>query len=145
MGYLDNLKIVTSTKPSNQPPEQHRRNKLILKLDEQILCARAKLDNKEFYVERTKTVTNEVGERIKLAHQKRVNPWWYRNIEGKLVLEIRYANKKIDLLKGKTGIEVENIETLIPALELLKKAIEFGELDNSISLVAKTIRKENTK
>ena len=55
------------------------------------------------------------------------------------MLEIRYANKRLELQKGKTGIEVENIESLIPAIELVKKAVENGELDNNIVAIAKTI------
>ncbi len=145
MGYLDSLKVVVATKPANQPPAIHRRNNLLNKLDEQILCARAKTEGRDFYVERTKTIKNEFDVRTKVVHQKRVNPWWYRNTEGKLVLEVRYANKRIEILKGKTGIEVENIDSLIPAIELLRKAVENGELDNSIGAIAKSIRSEIAK
>lgn len=139
MGYLDSLKVVTATKPWNLPPIVHKRNNLLNKLDEQLHCARAKAEGRDFYVDRTKTIINHIGERTKIAHQKRINPWWYRSAEGKLVLEIRYANKRLEIQKGKTGIEVENIESLIPAIELVKKAVENGELDNNIVAVAKAI------
>lgn len=145
MGYLDNLKVVIAIKPANQPPAINRRNTLLNKLDEQVLCARAKSEGRDFYVERTKTITNEEGVRTKMVHQKRVNPWWYRNSEGKLVLEVRYANKRMEIHKGKTGIEVENIDSLIPAIELVKKAVENGELDSSISAIAKRIRSDIAK
>ncbi len=145
MGYLDNLKVVVATRPANQPPAINRRNNLLNKLDEQILCARAKAEGRDFYVERTKTITNKVGVRTKLVHQKRLNPWWHRNAEGKLVLEVRYANRRIEIMKGKTGIEVENIDSLVPAIELLKKAVENGELDNVIGAISKSIRSDIAK
>lgn len=140
MGYIDNMKVVVATRPANQPPVIHRRNNLLNKLDEQILCARAKLEGRDFYVERTKIIANDEGTRTKIAHQKRINPWWYRNSEGKLVLELRYANKRIEIMRGKTGIEIENIDSLIPAIELLKKAVENGELDTGISSISKSVR-----
>lgn len=140
MAYLDSLKVVLATRPANLPPIIYRRNNLISKLDEQLHCAKAKSEGREYYVERTKTVTNDAGERIRFAHQKRINPWWYRGADGKLVLEVRYANKRLELVKGKTGIEIESIDSLIPALELIKKAVESGELDNSINATAQSIR-----
>lgn len=145
MAYLDGLKVVTASKPANLPPAIYRRNNLLNKLDEQLQCATAKSEGREHYVNRTKTITNELGEQTKVEQQKRVKPWWYRSAEGKLVLEVRYANKRLELAKGKTGIEVENIASLIPAIELVKKAVENGELDNSLAATAKTIRSEITK
>lgn len=58
---------------------------------------------------------------------------------------MRYANKKIELLKGKTGVKVENLDTLLLAIELLKKAVKYVELDISLSTTAKTIRAELEK
>ncbi len=48
-------------------------------------------------------------------------------------------------MKGKTGIEVENIDSLVPAIELLKKAVENGELDNVIGAISKSIRSDIAK
>jgi Family of unknown function (DUF6641) len=145
MAYLDGLKVVTATKPANLPPAINRRNNLINKLDKQLHCAKAKSEGREHYVVCTKTIANELGEATRIEQQKRVKPWWFRSNDGKLVLNLRYANKRLELVKGKTGIEVENIESLIPAIKLIKKAVENGELDNSLAATAKTIRSELAK
>lgn len=35
---------------------------------------------------------------------------------------MRYANKKIEMLKGKTGVEVENLDTVLLEIESLKNS-----------------------
>ena len=145
MAYLDGLKVVTAVKPANLPPLLQRRTNLLNKLDWQYECVKAKMENRDYYVPIWKTIDHESGERTRVEQQRRVKSWWYKNAEGKLVFEMRYANKKVELLKGKTGVEVENLDTLLLAIELLKKAVESGELDTSLSTTAKTIRAELAK
>jgi hypothetical protein len=145
MGYLDKLKVVTAEKPANLPPLLQRRNNLMNKLDWQYECVKAKLEGRDYYVPIWKITVNELGERTRIEQQRRVKSWWYKNADGKLVFEMRYANKKVELQKGKTGVEVESLDTLLLAIELLKKAVESGELDTSLSTTAKTIRAELAK
>ena len=145
MGYLDGLKVVTAVKPTNLPPLLQRRSNLINKLNWQYECVKAKLDGRDYCVPIWKTIDHESGERTRIEQQRRIKSWWYENSEGKFVFQMRYANKKIELLKGKTGVEVENLDTLLLAIELLKKAVENGELDTSLNTTAKTIRAELAK
>lgn len=145
MGYLDGLKVVTAVKPANLPPTLERRRNLLNKLELQYQCANAKIDGKDFYVPSFKTFTRESGERDQIEKQRRIKPWWYSSPEGKVIFEVRYANKRIELLKGKTGIEVENLDSLVLAIELLMKAVDNGEIDASLSATAKTIRADLAK
>ena len=144
MAFLDGLKVVTAVK-TNLPPALQRRNRVIEKLHEQIECAKAKSDGREHIIKRMRTVKSESGEKTQTEHIQKIRPWWYRNADGKLVFEVRYANKRIELAKGKTGIEVENLTTLIPAIELLMKAVESGELDKGLNAVATSIRADAAK
>ena len=115
------------------------------KLSQQLECAKAKVEGSEYYVRSFKFLKCETGGREQVEWQRRIKPWWYTTHEGKVIFEVRYANKRVELQKGKTGIEVDNLTTLIPAIELLKKAVENGELDNTLQTTAKSIRSEIAK
>lgn len=145
MAILDGLKVVAAVKPNDQSPIFHKRSRVIEKLHSQIECAKAKSEGREHFVKHMRTVKAESGEKGQTEFVQKIRPWWYRNAEGKLVFEVRYANQRIELAKGKTGIEVENLSTLIPAIELLVKAVENGELDKSLTAVATNFRAKNAK
>lgn len=145
MGYLDGLKVITANRPANLSPTLQRRRNLLNKLELQFKCANAKLVGNDYYVPSFKTFTRESGERDQIEGQRRIKPWWYSSVDGKVVFEVRYANKRIELLKGKTGIEVENLDSLVLAIELLMRAVDNGEIDASLSATAKTIRADLAK
>ena len=59
---------------------------------------------------------------------------------GKLVLALRYGAKVIELAKGKTAVEIASNDDLVVTLEALKAAINNGELDVQIELVAGSLK-----
>lgn len=145
MGYLDGLKVITSNRPANLSPTLQRRTNLLNKLSQQFECAKANVEGSDYFVRSYKFIKCETGEREQVEWQRRIKPWWYLTHEGKVIFEVRYANKRVELQKGKNGIEVDNLATLIPAIELLKKAVENGELDNTLQTTAKSIRSQIAK
>ena len=58
---------------------------------------------------------------------------------GKLNLVVRYGARIIELGKGKNSIELENEAAILPTLEVIKKAVEAGELDDAITAVSKAV------
>jgi hypothetical protein len=52
---------------------------------------------------------------------------------------VRYGARVIELAKGKNSIELENEAAILPTLDLIKKAVEAGELDASIKAVSKVV------
>lgn len=62
------------------------------------------------------------------------------NSEGQLVLSVFYGNKTIELAKGKNCVLLQNPSDLIPTQEIMKQAVEAGELDSAIDIVSKSIR-----
>lgn len=145
MAYLDGLKVVTAVKNTQLSPTLVRQARVIEKLYIQMECAKAKAEGRDHFVTNTRSVKSESGDKGKTEHVQKIRPWWYRNTEGNLVFEVRYANKRIELAKGKTGIEVANLSTLIPAIELLIKAVENGELDKSLGVVTTNFRAKISK
>ena len=65
--------------------------------------------------------------------------WYWRNEAGKINLVVRYGARVIELAKGKNSIELENEAAILPTLDLIKKAVEAGELDAAIKAVSKVV------
>ena len=133
MSTLATLKLTADTKPKQLSAIQHRRNKLIHRLWEQIELAKSQIEGKPFVVTKFRSFTDkETGVRKQLEVPKRLKPWWFVAENGKVCLNIRYGNRVLELAKGKSAIEVANPAELINTLELIRKAVADGELDTQI-------------
>jgi hypothetical protein len=142
MSRLENLKLSSAKKPIHIPQVIFRRNKLSNKLWEQIQLAKSQIDGTPFVVKKFRTVKDsETGIRKSIEVSKRLREWWFKNEAGKMCVSIRYGTQLIELAKGKHSIEVDSAPALIKALELVKLAVEAGELDTQIASVSASIRK----
>lgn len=142
MSILNTLKLTTAKKPRHLPPIQIRRNKLSAKLWEQIQLAKSHKDGTPFAVTKYKSVTDKsTGLRKQVELPKRLKSWWYTNEQGKLCVSIRYGTQVIELAKGKYSIEVTDESALIDALEMVKQAVEAGELDAQINTASEQARR----
>ncbi len=141
MSVLTNLKLVAAKKPAKQPPVVQRRNKLSNKLWEQLQLARAEMSGETYAPTRRRTVKDpETGLRKSIEVPKRVKPWWFVSETGKVCLSVKYGSKVLELVKGKSAIEVANPDELIKTLETIKAATDSGELDTQISSAAGSLR-----
>jgi hypothetical protein len=139
MSILSELKTVSVVRPKSQPSIVIRRNKLISKLHDQLQCVQAKIKGEEFIQTKYVSLKKDNGERVELAKQKRLKPWWFTSESGNLTFELKYGNKKLEIVKGKTGVEVNSLNELEKVVEVLKKAVAEGELDDRINSVADVI------
>jgi hypothetical protein len=55
-------------------------------------------------------------------------------------LNIRYGARKIEISKGKSAVEIASAADLVPTLELIKRAVEAGELDVQIEAASIKLR-----
>jgi hypothetical protein len=141
MSYLASLKLVVSNRSVQLPPVQYRRIKFIKKLREQIDCVKARIEGRDYLITMQRSVKNpDTGTRQYVQVPYRVRPWWYADADGKPILELRYGSKRIELDKGKTGIEVDSLEKLTEVLEGLVDAVNAGELDSNLEKTARTLR-----
>ena len=136
---LNSLKLVAATRENKVSPEMQRRQKLIKKLDEQILLATAALNGETYQSTKFKNVVNAEGVKEYKQVPKRVRAWWWKNDAGKYNLVVRYGARIVELSKGKNSIELENEAAILPTLDLVKKIIEAGELDAAITAVSKAV------
>ncbi len=141
MSTLNTLKLVSAVKPQQMPDVVKRRYKLSNKLWEQIQLAKSQFNKEPFNITKMKTVKNvDTGARETIAVRKRIRPWWFNSEAGSLCVTIKYGTKVIELAKGKPSIELANKDELISTLELVKKAVEAGELDSQIEQASGALR-----
>lgn len=141
MSILNTLKIVAAKKSAKQPPVLHRRNKLSLKLWEQLQLAKAQSKGEAFSPTRMRSVRDpETGVRREIEVPKRVKPWWFVADSGRVCLSVRYGAKVLELSKGKGAVEIAGPAELIKTLETIKSAVDAGELDAQIEAASTALR-----
>jgi hypothetical protein len=82
----------------------------------------------------------ETGESKTVEMPKRVKEWWFTTDSGKLCVSLRYGAKVIEIAKGKTAVELASADQLVPTLELLKQAVEGGELDAQLEAASGAVK-----
>jgi len=146
MGTLTALKLVAAKRSNHIAPVQQRRNKMGKRLWEQIQLAKAQQDGTQFKVTKFRTTTDTVtGERKQVELAKRVKPWWFVADNGKTAIAVRYGARVLELAKGKYAVEVASADEIVATLELIKSAVEAGELDAQLEATAGNLRKGFSK
>lgn len=146
MSTLDTLKLVGIKKPTHMPTVVIRRNKLASKVWEQLQLAKSQIEGTKFEVKKYRSYTDkESGLRKQVEVPKRIREWWFRNEQGKVCIAIKYGIRVLELAKGKHSIEVGSADELIKALELVKQAVELGELDQQLEQASGSVRKSFKK
>ncbi len=141
MTVISELKLVADKKPRNMPVIVVRRNKLAAKLWEQIQLAKSQIDGTPFVIHKFRSVRDpETGVKKQLEVPKRIKPWWFQSEAGKVCIAIRYGSYTLELAKGRPSIEVASAADLIKTLEVIKTAVEAGELDSQIELASQSLR-----
>lgn len=139
---LSTLKLTAAKKPSNQTAEQHRRSKLMRRIDEQIRLATAQQRGETYAGTKTKTVVDSAsGLRQQVAVAKRIKAWWFPVSDGHLALTVRYGSQVLELAKGKFSVDVVDFDHLPATLELVRDAVAKGELDAQIAAASTSLRK----
>lgn len=141
MSGLSALKFVASKLQQGNSPKHARRIKLSSKLHEQIQMAKAIQSGAEFVPVKVRTVKDEAtGEMRKVEIPKRLKPWWWSSDNGKMCITVRYGARTLEVVDGKNAIETENIAGVITTLEVLRTAVDAGELDARIEAVSGLVK-----
>lgn len=138
---LASLKLSAAKSGSQINPIQQRRNKMSKRLWEQIQLAKCQQAGTHFTPTKFRTVTDkETGLRRQVEIPKKVKAWWFTADNGKLAISVRYGARQLELGKGKFSVEVPAPAELVSTLELIKSAIEAGELDAQLEATAGSVR-----
>ncbi len=142
MTILEKLNLTEQTRAAAvTSPEARLRGKMLEGIDLQIAAAKAMLNGETFIRRAPRWIEDpDTGERVRKDMPVRFRPWYWKDEQGSYMLEVRYANKRIELKPKKTAIEVGKPEHLVPTLEVLRDAVNAGELDKLLK-EAKSNRK----
>ena len=141
MSALADLKLVAAKRAVQLSPVIQRRNKVSMRIAEQIEFAQAKLDGKLYAPMKQRTVKDEeTGEITTVQVAKRVKEWWFTTANGKLCVSLRYGAKVVEIAKGKTAVELTSENELVTTFEVLRQAVNAGELDTQIEAVAGAVK-----
>ena len=136
MSGLNALKLVQAKREKGSSPQHARRQKLSTKLSEQIQLAKAQQSGTEFSPVRVRTVKDEAtGQSRKVEVPKKIKPWWWTDEKGKLCITVRYGARTLEIVEGKNAIETDNISDVIASLQVIRAAVDSGELDKRIDAV----------
>ncbi len=141
MTALTALKLTATKKPTQIPQVLQRRLKLSKRLWEQIELAKAQQNGTTFSVSKFRSYTDkESGIRKQFETNKRLKAWWFIGDNGKLAVAVRYGTKVLELAKGKYAVELNTGNDLVSTLQVIKTAVESGELDDAIESAANKLR-----
>jgi len=141
MGVLDKLKIVALTKQVKGTVEQERRKKLAEQLTEQLKLAEAALGGTTY--QRTKAAwdTDAEGNRYRVQRPVKLRQWWTVGDGGAVQFGVRYGAVPLQLLPGKTAVEVAKLADLPLVIKTLLQAVDAGELDAAMALRLRKVSK----
>ena len=141
MPGLSALKMVQAKPTQGSSPKQARRQKLSNKLLEQIQLAKAEQAGTQYTPTKLRTVRDEAtGETRRVETPKRVKPWWWPSDNGKLCITVRYGARTLEVMEGKNAIETDSIAGVITTLEILRSAVDAGELDARIEAISGLVK-----
>jgi hypothetical protein len=134
VSYMSKLNVTQLKRPQALSPTEHRRAKLVAKLEEQLALAQAQAEGKRYVVTKPSWSRDENGAKIRVQRERMVKPWWFADGEG-VVLVVRYGARIMELQKGKRAIAINTYAMLPGALNTLIAAAKAGELDAAIEQV----------
>jgi hypothetical protein len=141
MSVIGTLKLVATKRPNQITAVQVRRNKICRRLHEQIMLAKARQDGNQFAATKFRTVTDaKTGERKSVEVAKIIKPWWFTTENGKTAIAVRYGARVLELAKGKFAVEVASPTDIVATLEIIKSAVETGELDAQLEATTGNLR-----
>jgi len=134
---LSTLKLTAATKPAQATnPAERGREKLRAYLSEQRALAQARIDGKPFAAVRTVTKKDEAGNRVRSEVPRVVRQGWFAGDGGKVLFQLRYGARPLDLGKGVNAVEVENLQALPTVIDTLSQAVDAGEFDPAVTAAA---------
>ena len=113
-----------------------RRQKLIVKLEEQQKVLEHHMKGEQYVVTGPKWMRNNHGERVLVQKQRVIRPWFFER-DGGYYLQVKYGTRILSVDGVHNAIFVEAISDLNRVLTELIAAAEAGELDAAIAQAIK--------
>ena len=136
MASLKTLTFKTIERNRRESEITARRQKLIVKLEEQQKVLEHHVKGEQYTVNRPKWMQNNHGERVLVQKQRVIRPWFFER-DGGYYLQVKYGTRILSVDGVHNAIFVEAISDLNRVLSKLITATEAGELDGAIEKALK--------
>jgi hypothetical protein len=139
MSLLKSLKL-SAAKPQAQPanPQDRGRAKLRSYLAEQRALIEATIAGKPLAAVRMVTRKDEAGNRTRVEAPRIVRRGWFTGDGTKAYFQLRYGGRPLELARGMSAVEAENIAGLAAVIDTLDQAVQAGEFDAAVTAAAQT-------
>ena len=144
MSHLAKLNLTQMKRTHALPPQQARRHKLIIKLEEQLKLAEALAKGERYLIIKPSWSRDADGNRVRVQRERQVRPWWWQEAEGVAML-VRYGARSLELSKGKRAVSIPNAAMLPGAIHTLIAAVQAGELDAAMDAVITETKRKSGK
>lgn len=135
MSVLQTLKL-TQKPVVSFTAEAQRRQKLIVKLQEQLRLAESQLGGNKYVRMRWTTIADADGEPQRVQRAVRIRQWFSKDATGSVLMTVRYGKRLVEFSKGMNAIHVGDISALPNVITQLIAATEAGELDAQLAAIA---------
>lgn len=143
MTGLSALKFVSGKKPVSSSPQMARRQKLSNKLAEQIQLAKCEQSGTTLDLKKTRNIKDaQTGLSKRVEVPVKLKPWWWRADDGKLCITVRYGARVLEIIDGKDAIQADSIAEVISTLQVVRGAVDAGELDKRIESLSRKSKNE---
>ena len=136
MASLKTLTFKTIERNRHESEITARRQKLIVKLEEQQKVLEHHIKGERYAVTRPKWMQNDHGERVLVQKQHIIRPWFFER-DGGYYLQVKYGTRILSVDGVHNAIFVEAISDLKGVLSELIAATEAGVLDAAIAQALK--------
>ena len=113
-----------------------RRQKLIVKLEEQQKVLEHHIKGERYAVTRPKWMQNDRGERVLVQKQHIIRPWFFER-DGGYYLQVKYGTRILSVDGVHNAVFVSALTELTEVLSKLISATQVGELDTAIAQALK--------
>jgi hypothetical protein len=135
MKHLSKFKLVAVAQKQVQSKAEHRRAKLIEKLEDQLAMAEALIRGEAFRKYKQVWGHNDNGDRVRFDREKRVRAWYWMSAAG-CYFSVFYGSRVLKLDGDNTAITVGARDKLPEIIRAVIEAVKAGELDKSIEEAA---------
>ncbi|WP_170532948.1 hypothetical protein [Ruegeria atlantica] len=135
MSNLSKLTVKSVIRCNKQDPVQHRRQKLVAGIEEQMNVVAAARKGESYDVAKRTWAKNEHGEQVLVEKMRAVRAWFFEQ-DGGWYVQCKYGSRALALGKG-NAVFVKSLQDVQGALATLKDATEAGELDEAIENMLK--------
>ena len=136
MTSLKTLTFKTIERNRRESEITARRQKLIVKLEEQQKVLEHHMKGEQYTVNRPKWMRNNHGERVLVQKQHIIRPWFFER-DGGYYLQVKYGTRILSVDGVHNAIFMEAISDLKGVLSELIAATQAGELDGAIAQALK--------